>query len=146
MKSKRIREKIRDVGLAFMFLILCSSLALARDEIIKKDVVFKPGATSATLQGSVKGHQSIDYLVRANAGQYMVVNLKPGNSSTNFNVLPPGSEEAIFIGSTSGTSFKGNLPKDGVYTVRVYLMGAASEEQRSIPFTLGISVTGKPKI
>jgi hypothetical protein len=145
MKSKRTSEKIRDVGLAFLFLILCSSVALAEDEIIKKEVIFKTGASSATLQGNVKGHQSIDYLVRAGAGQYMVVNFKPSIPSAYFNVLPPGSEEAIFIGSTLGNSFKGNLPKDGVYTVRVYLMGAASKEQRSIPFSIGISVTGKPK-
>ena len=127
-----------------LFALTLSPLAQA-DDIIKKEVMFKKGASSATMSGQVQGHQSIDYQVRAKAGQLLVVNFKPGIPSAYFNVLPPASEEAIFIGSTLGNSFKGKLPKDGVYTIRVYLMGAASKEQRKISFSLGVSITGSPK-
>ena len=43
------------------------------------------------------------------------------STSAYFNVLPPGSEEAIFTGPTAGAHFEGTLPQDGDYRVRVYL-------------------------
>jgi len=39
----------------------------------------------------------------------VTVTLETSNSSNHFDVLPPGSAEAVFIGSTSGHEWTGTL-------------------------------------
>jgi hypothetical protein len=106
-------------------------------------VTFAKGASSAEIKGQVKGDEYVDYQVRAAAGQTLTVTLKPTNRSTYFNVNPPGSTDvSMFVGSTSGDSFKGMLPADGDYTVRVYLMRNAARRNEVSTYTLAIGVTG----
>jgi hypothetical protein len=105
-------------------------------------VQFPKGETHATLKGKLKGDETVDYKVRATSGQSMVVVFKPGNPSAYFNVLPPGSDAAIFIGSTSGNRFEGTLPADGTYAIRVYLMRSAARRNEVASYTLDVGVTG----
>ena len=105
-------------------------------------VQFTKGASSKTIAGTLKGDATVDYLVSARAGQTMTVNLKPGNASNYFNVLPPGSETALFVGSTSGNSYSGKVPASGDYRVRVYLMRNTARRNESSSSTLTIGVTG----
>ena len=51
--------------------------AHAQDEIRSERVQFKKGAASAVIKGRLKGYASVDYLVRAGAGQTIAVSLKP---------------------------------------------------------------------
>lgn len=118
-----------------------ASVALAQTEIPTEQVMFEPGASSATVKGTIVGDGTLDYVVNARAGQIMTVNLTAESASTNFNVLPPKSDgEAIFIGSTEGASYSGALPADGDYKVRVYLMGNAADTGASVNFNLDIAV------
>jgi hypothetical protein len=105
-------------------------------------VHFKKGASQATIQGRIKGRETTDYVLRAREGQTMTVNFKTNNPSAYFNVLPPGSEEAIFIGQVAGEHFEGKLPQDGDYRVRVYLVRAAGRRHESAKYTLTVKVTG----
>ena len=62
--------------------------------------------------------------------------------------MPPGSTyEAIFVGSRENNSdhFKGTLPSDGDYIIRIYLMGDAKDSGKPINYTLkvGIPASGK---
>jgi len=116
--------------------------ALAADGVRKETVKFKKGEEQATIKGHVKGNETIDYMVRANAGQTMVVTFKTSNSMAYFNVLPPGSETALFVGSAdvSGERFQGELPTDGDYAIRVYLMRAAARRNESAQYSLDVSV------
>lgn len=109
---------------------------------VRKPVQFAQGASSATLQGQIKGDQYVDYLVRIAAGQKLTVTFKPTNASAYFNVLPPGSEEAIFVGSSSGNSFAGTLEASGEHLIRVYLMRNAARRNELANYTLAIAVTG----
>jgi hypothetical protein len=43
-------------------------------------------------RASIKGDQTVDYTLRAKAGQNMSATLKTGNGANYFNVLPPGSD------------------------------------------------------
>jgi len=122
-------------------LLLPASPALA-DEIRQERVHFKAGASSATITGAIKGDQTIDYVLGAKAGQTMSVSLKSSNASSYFNVLPPGSDAAIFIGSTSGNDFTGALPVDGDYRVRVYLMRNAARRNETAQYTLNVGIDG----
>lgn len=115
----------------------------ASDHIQSRPIQFAKGASSATVKGTIKGDQTIDYKLRAKAGQTMSVKLVTQNDANYFNVLPPGSKDAaIFIGSTSGNEWTGVLPADGEYTVRVYLMRSAARRNESTPYTLTVGVTG----
>ena len=89
--------------------------AQATDGIKTQAVQFKKGESGATLKGSIKGDQTlaIPWLPK---GLRMVVTLQ-GSSSTDFNVLPPGSDEAIFIGSAAKSS------KAHAFTLEVEISG-----------------------
>ena len=100
------------IAAALCLSFLPLSAAMAEEGIKVQQVQFKKGESNASLQGKIAGHQTLDYVLSAKADQSMVVNLT-GKSSTYFNVLPPKSEEAIFIGSTLGNRYEGKLPASG---------------------------------
>lgn len=93
---------------------------MAREQPVR----FAPGASSATLNGSITGDAGMDYLVPASAGQTLSVSLLPDNGRAYFNVLPPDGDSAIFIGSTLGNRFSGVLAASGTHRIRVYQMRA----------------------
>jgi hypothetical protein len=126
--------------------LLCSTHLLASTAgITTKPVQFAKGHSSATLKGAIKGNQTIDYTLRAKAGQTMSVSLKTRNGANYFNVLPPGSnDEAIFIGSSDGNEWTGTLPADGEYKLRVYLMRSAARRNETANYTLTVGITGTP--
>ncbi len=120
-------------------------MAPAVAQIKEVPVHFAKGKSSATIKATLKGDETIDYKVTASAGQNMVVKLKPSNRSMYFNVLPPGSEEAIFVGSSAGDKFEGALPTNGTYTIRAYLMRNAARRKETSKYTLDIAISGAPQ-
>jgi hypothetical protein len=112
----------------------------AENAIRKETVQFAKGSTQATIQARIKGDADVDYLVRAKAGQTMTVTLKTSNRMNYFNVLPPDTGEALFVGQDGSGHFEGVLPKDGEYTIRVYLMRAAARRNESAQYTLTVKV------
>jgi len=123
-------------------LLCCWSLVGAAESIRVEQIRFAAGASSATVKGSITGDKTVDYKLGARAGQTMSVTLKTSNPSNYFNVLPPGSESAVFIGSTSGNEWTGALEADGEYTVRVYLMRSAARRNAKANYTLTVGITG----
>ena len=134
------------VAVALLLVQPVVGTAVAADpERHSERVHFAKGATSTVIKGQVKGDRYIDYQVRAGAGQILSVEMKTGNASSYFNILPPGSGDvAMLIGSTSGNRFAGVLPADGDYSIRVYLMRNAATRNESANFTLTVGVTGQP--
>ena len=124
-------------------LVAASSWALASDGIESRPLQFAKGTSSATVKGTLKGDKTIDYKLRAKAGQTMSVALKTSNAQNYFNVLPPGSTgDAIFVGSSGGNQWTGPLSADGEYTVRVYLMRSAARRNETANYTLTVGITG----
>lgn len=118
--------------------------AAADAGIRQEKVQFAKGASSAVIKGQIKGNTTVDYFVRAAAGQTLPVKLQKTNVQNYFNVLPPGSMgNAMFVGD-SGENYTGVLPADGDYIVRVYLMRPAARRGETSNYTLTIGVTGKP--
>lgn len=112
-------------------------------EIQSRQVRFARGAESATINGTVKGDQTIDYKLRGRAGQTMSVTMETSHTASYFNVLPPGSNDvALFVGSTSGNKWSDTLPADGEYKIRVYLMRSAARRNETARFKLNIAITG----
>jgi hypothetical protein len=109
----------------------------------KVPVQFARGTTSATIKGTITGDQYRDYTVNARAGQTMTVMLNNPDGRAFFNVLPPGSpDEAVFVGSTSGNSFRGAVPGNGNTTIRVYQMRATARRGEVANYTLTVGVAG----
>jgi hypothetical protein len=125
-------------------ILLASSVPThAADGIRKEAIQFAKGSSGASVSGRITGDETVDYTLRAKAGQKLHVHLKADSSMAYFNVLPPGSSgEAIFIGSTLGDTFEGTLEKDGEYTVRVYQMRAGARRGESAQYTLSTRIDG----
>lgn len=122
-------------------LLLATTFSMAGVNIRQEQIQFEKGKSGATITGKIKGDQMVDYHLRASARQSMVAIFKPSNTSAYFNVLPPGSDVAIFVGSMSGNRFDAELPIDGVYTIRVYLMRNAARRDENANYTLEVGVT-----
>lgn len=106
-------------------------------------VQFAKGTSAATIKGSVKGYDTMDYTLRAAEGQVMTVSMKAAHPGAFFNVLPPGSKDAaIHIGSAAGNEWTGTLEAAGTYTVRVYLMRNEARRGVQSGFTLNVGIAG----
>ena len=125
----------------WLLAMLCAAAPLlAGDAIRTERVHFKAGSQGATLTGHLKGRETVDYLLGAQAGQHMTVKLHTDNSGAYFNVLPPGTEEALFVGSTAGDRFDGTLPETGEYRLRVYLMRSAARRGEEARYRLEVHI------
>ncbi|MBW4581167.1 MAG: hypothetical protein KME42_16490 [Tildeniella nuda ZEHNDER 1965/U140] len=110
---------------------------LAQSNIRTQRVQFKPGANSATVQGSIKGYQTVDYVLNARKGQIMNVSMATRHSATYFNILAPGETEvAMFNGSINGNQYEGTLLKSGDYKIRVYMMRSAARRNEMANYRL----------
>jgi hypothetical protein len=111
-----------------------------------KSIFFPEGKNSTTVTGSVKGRQYVDYKLNIQAGQTLNVSTNTKSTSVNFNVLPPGSQDvAIYNSSINGNNYSGVAEKSGLYAIRIYLMGAAASENRSVNFGLTVGLV-KPAV
>jgi hypothetical protein len=132
--------QLRKTGIAFFAAVTASSIAvpaaLAQPQIRTEHVQFAEGKSVATIKGSVKGDQTVDYILTVTAGQQTDVLLKTASASAYFNITASGEDSALFIGSTSGNHFKGSLPKAGEYTVRLYLMRNAARRGQKADYTI----------
>jgi hypothetical protein len=120
-----------------------TSTAFAQDDIRTERVQFKPGTSSATIKGKIKGYETVDYVLEAGKGQQMNVSMATNNGASYFNIMAPGENEvAMFVGSTSGKQFEGALPKSGDYKIRVYMMRSAARRNEVANYRLEMIVTG----
>jgi hypothetical protein len=130
--------------LALTCIGLLATSALAENDIRREPVHFEKGKDSAVLKGRLKGYETVDYQLNARAGQTLEVTLNSSNAANYFNVLQPGEESALFIGSTAGDHYSGVLPKNGDYSIRIYLMRSAARRKEVANYTLTIRVAGVP--
>jgi hypothetical protein len=126
-------------GTVLTVLVLGSQSATAGDKT--EEVQFKKGTTSATISGSIKGEHALTYKLKANAGQVMSILFAPKNASCYFNLIPPGSDEAIHIGSTSGNEFAGTLGVGGEYKTQVYLMRNAARRTETCNYSITFEIS-----
>jgi len=130
---------------AIKIALLATMLAVtaqAADKVTVVPVQFAKGAHSATVKGSFKGYDSINYTLVAKAGQTMTVNIS-GSSNANFNVFAPGAipgqAEAMGTGYVN-EKWQSILPASGKYTIQVYQMRASARRGEAVPHTLSVSI------
>ena len=135
-------SRLRHLTLVGLLSGLLGSSGWAND-IRTERVQFAKGASSATVQGTIKGYQTVDYLLHAAKGQSMNVSLATKNTATYFNILAPGETEvAFFNGSVNGNQFEGALPATGDYRIRVYMMRGAARRNEVANYRLEMTVSG----
>lgn len=124
--------------------LLLAALPAAADIVRKERVHFSSGASSASLAGSIKGRDSVEYLLGAKSGQRMKVTLTSRSTSVYFNIFAPGkvpgTDEAMFIGDTGGNVYDGELPASGDYLIQVYLYRNAARAGESAKFSLEVAI------
>jgi len=117
--------------------------ATAQDRV---DIRFKPGATSTTINGAVRGDEYIDYVLNARGGQKMVVSLAVtgtnGHGSAYFNILPAGKD---YGGPYTGNNDDDNraeitVPHDGDWAIRVYLMGNDRDTGKTVGYSIDVYI------
>lgn len=129
-----------------MLAALAGPLAQAADDMRTERVQFAKGANSARIEGTIKGYQTVDYVVRASQGQSMNVSLATQHTATYFNILAPGQTEvAFFNGSVSENQYEGTLPATGDYKIRVYMMRSAARRNEVAKYGLEIIISGAAK-
>lgn len=128
--------------LAALLLALMATTAAAQQPSRVEHVQFPRGATTKVIIGTLRGQETIDYLVAAVAGQILTIRLKTSSAANYFNVMPPGSDVAAFVGAASGGNFTLRVPVDGDYLVRVYLERSSFRSSASANYTLTIDLGG----
>jgi hypothetical protein len=133
---------MRALTLCLLTGLACATPTLASADIRQERVHFQAGTSQATLKGHLRGDSDVDYLLGAKAGQRMTVEMHSDNPQNYFNVLPPGGDQALFVGSSSGNRFDGTLPDSGDYRVRVYLMRPAARRGEQAHYSLKVHIGG----
>ncbi len=137
---------------AIIMTTILSMLALAimllspasADAIERKRVVFASGKDFSTINAQIKGDESYEYILGAKAGQTMSVTFTPSNPRAYFNILAPGSDQAIFVGQNEAkpNTFEGVLPESGDYVIQVYLVRAAARRNEVAKYAIMIGIGG----
>jgi hypothetical protein len=131
---------------AAAILFLAAPAASAQSDIRTERVRFERGATSAVIEDTITGYETVDYVLGAREGQYMNVGMATDNTANYFNILAPGETEvAFFNGSVSENQYEGILPKTGDYKVRVYLMRSAARRDEVANYRLEMIIAAGEK-
>ena len=92
-----LNSKLSASLLIASLVVVTPAVTLAESNIRTERVQFKSGASSKVIKGSIKGDQTVDYVINARKGQSANISLGSKNSSAYFNLIAPGETDvAIF--------------------------------------------------
>ncbi|MBB3990530.1 hypothetical protein [Croceicoccus naphthovorans] len=104
-------------------------------------VGFEDGNNATTIEGSITGYATIDYVFRASEGDPLNISMATQHTATYFNLIEPGETDvAVFNGSMGENMFEGTAAKSGDYRVRVYMMRSAARREETADYRLEIIV------
>jgi hypothetical protein len=117
------------------------TVANAADKTVK--VRFDTGKTFATVKGSIRGYDGVNYVLDARGGQTISVLFSPSSAACYFNFYEPGAgETAAFNGSISGNEYADTLPSTGRSRVQVYQMRSAARRKEVCNYSVTFEITG----
>ncbi|MCQ8119558.1 SH3 domain-containing protein [Methylomonas rosea] len=123
-------------------LLLLAAHDVCAIDIRRERVTFGEGNNGTVIENSVRGSETVDYILNAKAGQHMIVGLETNNAGNHFNVTAPGANSAMYLGSVAGNTFEAKLPADGDYSIRVYLTGNAAQRNEVASYKLSLNIFG----
>jgi hypothetical protein len=118
----------------------------AEAQTVQRERVQVPGPeTPTTVEGSVKGFDSVEYQVGGAVGDTLAITLSADNPQAYFNLYAPGDvpgeSTAMFIGVRDGAEFREKLTEAGDYTAHVILMRPAARRDEAANFELTVEVS-----
>jgi hypothetical protein len=124
--------------LIFLPLFFLTSTGAFASERIR----FAPGNRSGSVSGSVSNYDVASYLFKAKAGQTASIKLTSANRFLYFSLEDPSTSNPLEADPKPDTvtDWKGTLPKDGDYEIKVYLMRAEARRGKTASFTLTLSL------
>lgn len=125
-------------------LLVSSSVASAADKVSQVPVHFAKGQSAATLNGSFKGYDTVEYLLTAKAGQVLSVKVS-GSSNADLNVFPPADyvlpdPQQLALPLEGDDTRSARLPADGVYRIQMYQPRASARRGAVVKYSLKIEV------
>jgi hypothetical protein len=121
-----------------MMLGIVSAVSAADDPTQR--VFFEPGATSATINGSVTGYRSLRYFVATRAGQILSISFTPSKKSLYFNILQ-GTHTLHDGSSDDAHAWAAKVAADGDYVIDVYFKSSDARKNAQATFELTVTVT-----
>jgi hypothetical protein len=132
---------MKKLTIVFGMMMIFAVAAIETSAQSQVNVRFAAGKTTGYYNGSIRGAKYIDYVMRAKGGQTLrVVFTKRSGAPVYFNVLRSGSEVAISDEARQSQSFRGELPEDGTYVVRVYMEKADRLNNKTSSYRIGFSI------
>jgi hypothetical protein len=107
-------------------------------------VKFPPGSTGTTIEGRIRGRDSVNYILGARNGQFLKVSLDADNTAANYNIYVPGrgpGDEALFTSDLGGMDYTGQLYKSGDHTISVFLNRAAARRGEVASYKLYVTIS-----
>lgn len=102
---------------------------------------FAKGLSYKSIVGTIKGYETVDYLVRAGAGKTMNIRLKTNQPSNYFTINAPGSQyRALYDSSMGSNSYTGKLPSSGIYVIRSYIYRNDARRGAVANYTLSVAI------
>lgn len=95
---------------------------------------------SASVRGTISGHQAIEYLIDAKTGQSLAVGLRSSNAQAAYRITAPAAPRALHSGHGQQSSYAFTLPRDGTYRLMIYLLEGAASAGESAEFLLDIQL------
>ena len=126
-----------------VLLTLVAAVALAQAPRSER-VSFARGAVDTTVRGTIRGYETVNYLLSVSAGQRLVASFQTDNPRAYINVAAPGAVDAMFIGSAMGNQFDAIAPRGGDYVITVYLARPAAQRGEVSNYYLSIGAYGRP--
>lgn len=123
---------MKNLAAAFLALLACALAARAQSVRIQ----FPAGRTTATLEGKVDELTlgKIDYVLRARAGQQMVVHISSPKRNAHFRIYRANYDDTL-PGAADATEWSGTLPASGDYHVYVF-----PTDSSTAAFTLEVTI------
>ncbi|WP_096787510.1 SH3 domain-containing protein [Rhodobacter sp. CZR27] len=134
--------KLRLVALLGAGLFLLPAGAGQAEATRTVEIAAAAASAGTVTEGSLRGSESIRYILHAAAGQILSVDLAASNGALFFTILPLGGNEALFDGSVSGNVADVTAPAEGGYAVDLQLMRSAARRNERVSYSIGLGVGG----
>jgi hypothetical protein len=123
------------LSLVFSALPLSAQFAPVRHAMVR----FVPGTTSTILDGVVRPEGIVEYRVRVDAGETLVLMFSPALHAATMTVFGPSDSVPAFVGARDGDRFEAVAAATGMYRIRV---GMAAGTARRSAYALRVHLWG----
>jgi hypothetical protein len=146
MTPFRIETRMRRSVLALAMVACLTSAAAAQEATPNARVLvapLSPEIGTATLDGKVRGEETLTVLFDAAPGQDVAVTVESNHRQAQLDVFAPDGT-SLHDGTRGGLSWTGKAAAEGRFAARLMLSTAAARRGEAATLRVSVSVTGTP--